>query len=185
MLNTPRRAISYPNPDRTDRADIALHISTVALAADQDVLFQQGTDAARVAAPHQANGGKFWWATDTLLLWYDDGANWRQVQTPQLSVPNLQAANYVLALADSTKTVEMNVAAANTLTVPTNAAIGFPVGTTVNVAQLGAGQTSIVPAGGVTLRSYGNMLKLAGQYALCSLIKRGADDWWVSGNLVP
>lgn len=186
MLTTTRRGIQYPDPaTRADRADIALHLSYLALPLDADVVFQQGTDAARVAAPHQTGGGKFWWATDTQLMWYDDGTTWRQVQTPQLSVPNLQTGNYTLVLADSTKTVEMNVASANNLTVPTNTAVGFPLGTTVNIAQYGAGQTTIAPAGGVTLRSYGNMLKLAGQYALCSLIKRGTDEWYVSGNLVP
>src|SRR5215510_3513273 len=106
MLTTTRRGIQYPNPDRSDRADIALHLSYVATAADVDVLFQQGTDAARIAAAHQSGGGKFWWTTDTLLMWYDDGAVWRQVQTPQLSVPNLQTASYTLVLADTTKTVE-------------------------------------------------------------------------------
>lgn len=185
MLTTTRRGISYPNPDRSDRADIALHIGSIATAADADVLFQQGTDAARIAAPHQASGGKFWWATDTLLMWYDDGTTWRQVQTPQLTVPNTQTAAYTLVIADSTKTVEMNVASANNLTIPTNVAVGFAIGTNVNVAQLGAGQTTIVPAGGVTLRSYNGNLKLAGQYAMCSLIKRATDEWWVAGNLVP
>jgi len=185
MLTTTRRGISYPNPDRSDRADISLHISTVALAADADVLFQQGTDAARQAAPHQSGGGKFWWATDTALMWYDDGTTWRQVQTPQLSVPNTQTANYTLALADSTKTVEMNVASANTITIPTNTGVGFAIGTTVNLAQLGAGQTSIAAAGGVTIRSYNNNLKLAGQYAMASVIKRATDEWWAAGNLVP
>jgi hypothetical protein len=79
MLSTTRRAISYPNPDRTDRADIALHIGNVALAADADVIFNQGTDAARIAAVHQPGGGRFWYATDASLLWYDDGTNWKSV----------------------------------------------------------------------------------------------------------
>jgi hypothetical protein len=79
MLTTTRRAISYPNPDRSDRADISIHIGNVALAADVDVIFNQGTDAARLAAAHQTGGGRFWWTTDTTLLWYDDGATWRSV----------------------------------------------------------------------------------------------------------
>jgi hypothetical protein len=79
MLVTTRRAIPYPNPDRSDRADISLHIGNIATAADADVIFNQGTDAARVAAAHQTGGGRFWWATDTGLLWYDDGTTWRSV----------------------------------------------------------------------------------------------------------
>src|SRR5215472_2115506 len=80
MLTTTRRGIQYPDPvNRTDRADIALHISYAALAADVDVLFNQGTDAARQAAAHQAGGGRFWWTTDTKIMWYDDGATWATV----------------------------------------------------------------------------------------------------------
>jgi microcystin-dependent protein len=89
MLTTTRRAISYPNPDRSDRADIALHIGGIALAADADALFNQGTDAARVAAAHQVGGGRFWWATDTSLLWYDDGTSWRSVAPTSSSVGTL------------------------------------------------------------------------------------------------
>ena len=95
------------------------------------------------------------------------------------------AANYTLALTDGNSLIEMNVAAANTLTVPPDSTVAFPVGTTVEVGQFGAGQTSIVAGAGVTLRSYNNNLRLAGINAMCSLIKRNANDWWVAGNLVP
>lgn len=79
MLTTPRRSISYPNPDRSDRPDIPLHIYNVAIAADGSVLYAQGTAAARGSAAHQTSGGKFWWETDTSLLWYDDGTTWQSV----------------------------------------------------------------------------------------------------------
>jgi hypothetical protein len=79
----------------------------------------------------------------------------------------------------------MNVGTTNTLTIPPNSAVAFPIGTTIEVGQIGAGQTQIVAGAGVTLRAYSNNLRLAGQYAMCSLIKRGTDDWWVAGNLVP
>lgn len=79
MIFTTRRQIQYPAPDRLDRADIALHLGYIALAADVDVVFNQGTDAARIAAAHQAGGGRFWWTTDSKLLWYDDGAVWSSV----------------------------------------------------------------------------------------------------------
>jgi microcystin-dependent protein len=89
VLTTTRRGISYPNPDRSDRADISLHIGNIATAADADVIFNQGTDAARVAAAHQTGGGRFWWATDTSLLWYDDGTTWRSVAPTSSSVGTL------------------------------------------------------------------------------------------------
>jgi hypothetical protein len=79
----------------------------------------------------------------------------------------------------------LNAAAANSLTIPADGTVNFTVGTTISVAQMGAGQTSIVAAAGVTVRAYNNNLRLAGQGAVCSLIKRATNDWWVMGNLVP
>lgn len=247
MLTTTRRGVQYPNTDRSDRADIALHLSYLALAVDVDVLFQQGTEAARAAAPHQVSGGMFWYATDTQIMWYDDGVAWHTVGSiaagtitnSQIAanaaiaysklaltnsivnadiaaaaaivasklagfpndvnkallgdgtwaVPgtpaNLQGGSYTLVLTDAGKLIEMNNAGANTLTVPPNASVAFPFGTTITVGQIGAGQTTIAPGSNVTLRAYNGNLRLAGQYGMCSVIKRATDEWWVAGNLVP
>lgn len=112
-----------------------------------------------------------------------------KVPAAQLSSAGLvistKAGDYTLALADANTLVEMNVAAANIVTVPANATAAFPVGTTISIAQLGPGQTSLVAAGGVVLRAYNGNQKLAGSGAVCSIIKRATDDWWVAGNLVP
>jgi len=184
MLTTPRRAIQYPDPAaKTDRADISTHLSYIALAADVSVLFNQGTDAARQAAGHQAQGGRFWWATDTKIMWYDDGTTWQQI-LPTTPV-NTQAGSYTLALGDNGAVVELNVAGANTCTVPNDTLANFQIGAQVTVTQLGAGQTTLVAASGVTLRSYNNSLKIAGQYGIASVIKRAANDWYAAGNLVP
>src|SRR5262249_41386449 len=58
--------------------------------------------------------------------------------------------SYALVLTDLGKCVEMNNASPNTLTVPANASVAFPVGSTLLVRQMGAGQTTIAAAGGVT-----------------------------------
>jgi hypothetical protein len=81
---------------------------------------------------------------------------------------------YTLALADQEGVVEMNNAAANTLTVPANATIAFPIGTKISVLQEGAGLTTIAAAGGVTVRNVG---ALAGQYKTSLLLKRATDEW--------
>lgn len=89
-----------------------------------------------------------------------------------------------LALTDVGKAVEMDNAAANTLTVPPNSSAAFPLHTVIPVIQKGAGQTTIAAGAGVTIRSYGSKLKLAGQYAQASLYKRATDEWVLAGNLV-
>jgi len=98
-------------------------------------------------------------------------------------VLNTQAASYTLALTDRGKLVEMNNAAANNLTVPANATVAFPIGTSILVSQLGAGQTSILPDAGVTVRSAGGALNLASQYSMGTLVKRDTNEWYFSGDI--
>jgi hypothetical protein len=97
---------------------------------------------------------------------------------------NRRTASYTLALTDQNDIVEMNVGSANNLTVPPNSSVAFPVGTEIAVLQYGAGQTTIVAGAGVTLRSKSNALKISGQYAGCTLVKVGTDEWYVVGDLV-
>jgi hypothetical protein len=98
-------------------------------------------------------------------------------------VLNTQTANYILAIDDPGKTIEMNVGTANTLTIPPNGTINLPLYTSCDVVQIGAGQTTITPGAGVTLLSSGGKLKLTGQYSSCSLYQRAANTWVVIGDL--
>lgn len=98
-------------------------------------------------------------------------------------VANRQTDSYTLALSDSGGVVEMNKATANNLTVPANATVAFPVGTCIEVMQYGAGQTTLVAAGGVTIRSAGAKLKLTAQYSTAALRKIATDEWAVAGDL--
>ena len=70
-----------------------------------------------------------------------------------LALVNTQTSSYTAVLSDAQKVVEMNVAGANTFTLPPNSAVAYPIGTVIEVFQLGAGQTTITPGAGVTLRS--------------------------------
>ena len=66
-------------------------------------------------------------------------------------ITNAQVASYTLVLADKDKLVEVSNASANTLTVPLNSSVAFPVGTQITILQTGAGQTTITATGGVTI----------------------------------
>ncbi len=96
---------------------------------------------------------------------------------------NRQAASYTLVLADAGKMVEMNVATANNLTVPLNSSVAFPIGTQIDVTQYGAGQTTFVATGGVTIRSTNSWLKMNAQYGAATLVKVGTDEWYLFGNI--
>jgi hypothetical protein len=105
-------------------------------------------------------------------------------KTNKLITTNRQTASYTLVLGDADKLVEMNVGSANNLTIPLNSSVAFATGTQILLAQYGAGQTTIVPTSGVTVRSNGGKLKLNVQYSGATLIKIGTDEWYLFGDIV-
>tara|TARA_R110000822_G_scaffold23288_4_gene72210 strand:+ start:3221 stop:3961 length:741 start_codon:yes stop_codon:yes gene_type:complete len=102
---------------------------------------------------------------------------------PLLVATNEETGSYTLVLGDAQGVVEMNVATANTLTIPPNSSVAYPIGTSILVVQTGAGQTTITAGAGVTINSYLG-LKIIGQWAGCTLIKRATDTWVAVGGLV-
>lgn len=90
--------------------------------------------------------------------------------------------SYTLVLGDKGQIVEMNNGSANTLTVPPNASVAFPLKSRVDVVQYGAGQTTIAAGSGVTIRA-ADGLKITDQYAGCTLYKRGTNEWVCIGSL--
>jgi len=101
-----------------------------------------------------------------------------------VNVFSRKTASYTLVLTDQNDIIEMNVASANNLTVPLNSTVAFPIGTEIAIAQYGAGKTTIVATGGVTLRSAGGLLSIGAQYAMVTLVKVGTNEWYVVGNLI-
>lgn len=95
---------------------------------------------------------------------------------------NTQTDSYELVLSDAGKLIEMNKGTANDLTVPSNASVAFPIGTRIDVAQYGDGQTTVVATGGVTIRSTPG-LKLRTKYSGATLVKRATDEWYLFGDL--
>lgn len=102
---------------------------------------------------------------------------------------NAQTATYTAVLADADqKLVTMSVASANDFLIPTNASVAFPVGTVINVIQIGAGQTTIkaVTSGTTTISSTGGTAtapKLRARYSAASCIKVATDTWYVVGDI--
>ena len=94
---------------------------------------------------------------------------------------------FVLTDADQ-KLVTASNAATQTYSIPTNANVAFPVGTVINIIQIGAGQVTInaVTAGTTTVLSNGATAaapKLRVQYSAASCIKVGTDTWYVVGDI--
>ena len=96
---------------------------------------------------------------------------------------NSQAASYTLVLSDAGKVIPVSNASANTVTVPPNSSVAFPIGSVVTLIQTGVGQTTITAGAGVTIRSENSKLKLKAQYATAGLLKIDTDTWVAFGNL--
>ena len=96
--------------------------------------------------------------------------------------PNVLAASGQIAVSDNGGIIEMNVAGANNLTVPNNNTVPLPVGFRCKVAQIGAGLTTVVAAGGVTIRCRHTLVS-AGQYAVFEIYQRAGNEWVLSGDL--
>ena len=101
------------------------------------------------------------------------------------NVYNAQTSSYTLVLSDASKIIDMNVGSANTVTVPNNSSVAFPIGTEITVLQYGAGVTTIVAASGVTFRSKDFSTRIGDQYTGATLIKRDTNEWYLIGNIQP
>jgi hypothetical protein len=120
--------------------------------------------------------------TNNYALWVDDGATRLDGGLLLTNQFNRQSSSYTLVLSDWGKIIETNASFPNTITIPTNASVPFPIGTEIQVLQYNSGQTTIAGSG-VTLRSKSSQLKIANQYTGVTLLKVGTDEWYVIGNL--
>jgi hypothetical protein len=103
--------------------------------------------------------------------------------TAMIAINAQTGASYTAVLTDDGKLITMSNASANTFTVPPNSSVAFGIGTQLNIAMLGTGQTSVVAGSGVTLNSAGTKLKLDAQYAVATCVKTDTNTWFVVGNL--
>jgi len=101
----------------------------------------------------------------------------------ELTLNAQTGTTYTLVLTDSAKFVTLSNASAITATIPPNSSVAFPIGTQVNLMQLGAGQVTVAAGAGVTLRSAGSLVKTSAQYAVATALKIASDEWVLIGNL--
>jgi hypothetical protein len=121
---------------------------------------------------------------DTLKVGGVEFADGVQVKqgVPSLTTINQQAGAYTTVLTDRDKLVEVSSATGVTLTIPTNASVAYPVGTSIDILQTGAGQVTIAGAGGVTVNATPG-LKLRTQWSSATIFKRAENTWVVYGDL--
>jgi hypothetical protein len=97
-----------------------------------------------------------------------------------------QTADYTAVIADTYQVLElMNKATAIAYKIPTNASVAFPIGTVLNILNIGAGVCTIsaVTSGTTTILSAGAVAAAPtlAQYKSAACIKTGTDAWYVVG----
>ena len=100
----------------------------------------------------------------------------------QLSSSGINAqtgTTYSLLSTDNGEVITFNNGSPVTVTIPT----GLPIGFNCTAIQLGAGQVGFTAAAGVTLNSYGGLLKLAGQHGAATIISYTTNVYNIAGTL--
>jgi hypothetical protein len=202
MANT--TYFGWETPDDTDLVkDGAAAIRTLGQAIDTSMQDLEGGTSGQILSKNSNADMDFVWITNdvgditavntnspltgggtsgALTLAYDYAAG------SKLTL-NAQTATYTVVLADADqKLVTMSVASANDFLIPTNANVAFPIGTVINVIQIGAGQTTIkaVTSGTTTVSSTGataSAPKLRAQFSAASCIKVATDLWYIVGDI--
>ena len=128
---------------------------------------------------------------DELAAALGDDANFAASVTTSLGLKvdsltpiSQKTASYTLSsLTERDDLIEMGSGSALTLTIPTDATLDFPIGTSIDILQTGAGQVTIAPVSGTVTVNATPGLKLRTTWSSCTLFKRAANTWVVYGDL--
>jgi len=113
---------------------------------------------------------------------FTDGTQTKEGVPSRTSIISKTASYTLTAESERDSLIEVNSGSATTITIPLNSAVAYPVGTTLDILQTGAGQVTIAGDSGVTVNSTPG-LKLRTQWSSCTLFKRATDSWVVFGDL--
>ena len=115
--------------------------------------------------------------------------------SPAISDPKIaQSINaqtgttYTFVLADQGKYITASNASAITVSIPTNASVAFPIGTSIDLIQIGAGQVTVSAASSGTTTIYSTGATAAApktrvQYSALTCKKVATDTWHIIGDL--
>ena len=112
---------------------------------------------------------------------FADGEQTKQ-GVPSITPISQKTASYTTVLTDRDSLIEVGSSSATTVTIPTDASVNYPVGTSFDILQTGSGQVTIAGASGVTVNATPG-LKLRTQWSSATIFKRAANTWVVYGDL--
>lgn len=140
--------------------------------------FTQGNlDTLAVGALEAANV-----ITATSGVAFSDGTQTKEGVPSQTTIISKSASYTLSSLTERDDLIEVNSASATTITIPANSSVAYPVGTSIDILQVGSGQVTIAGDTGVTVNATPG-LKLRAQWSSATLFKRATDTWVVFGDL--
>jgi hypothetical protein len=168
----------------TDAKAIAANASAIATAKSEAIADATSQVSAVIdSAPSALN------TLNELAAALGDDANFASTVTTALDGKvasftsiNQKTSAYTTVLTDRDKLVEVNSSSGVTVTIPTDASVAYPVGTSIDILQTGSGQVTIAGSGGVTVNATPG-LKLRTQWSSATLFKRATNTWVVFGDL--
>ena len=91
------------------------------------------------------------------------------------------SSDYALVLADANTAITFD--GTFEVQVPDEASVDFPVGTQIIIINRGSGTLTFDSVSAASIYSAGSVYDITAQYGIASLIKTGADEWYLAGNL--
>jgi hypothetical protein len=99
-----------------------------------------------------------------------------------LSINAQTGTTYTLQLSDAGQFITLSNGSAISVTVPLNSSVNFPVGTQINMMQLGAGRVTVAPVSGSVTTNSSLGLKTRTQYSIITLVQTATDVWVLTGD---
>jgi hypothetical protein len=165
-----------------DAEVISIRTGTVDTDFEGTLFLKEAASASADVAAY----GQFWVKSDAPNKpWFTDDAGTDFKVGMDVAEINAQTGTaYTAALSDKGMIVTMSNASTNTLTIPANAAVAFPVGSVFAVIMKGAGTTDITGDTGVTLNGVSaGSGSIQTQYNGVTLTKIATDTWIASGDI--
>jgi hypothetical protein len=115
-------------------------------------------------------------------LAFTDGTQTKEGVPSRTPIIQKTASYTLTATTERDSLIEVASASGTTITIPTNSAVAYPVGTSIDILQTSTGQVTIAGDTGVTVNATPG-LKLRTQWSSATLFKRATNTWVVYGDL--
>lgn len=113
---------------------------------------------------------------------FSDGTQTKEGVPSRTPIVQKTGSYTLSSLSERDSLIEVDSTSPVTITIPTNSAVSFPIGTTLDILGINTGLITIAGDTGVTVNATPG-LKLRTQWSSATLFKRATDSWVVYGDL--